>query len=69
MTPHEHIYSSEEDAEVPRTMIEHTISQRLIHTYGVEDPAGLRRPELGAYGLERREEQTFGAMEEIRSTR
>jgi len=32
----------------------------LIHTYGVVDPAGLRRPELGATGVERREEQPFG---------
>jgi hypothetical protein len=31
----------------------------LIHTYGVVDPAGLRRPELGASGVERREEQHF----------
>src|ERR1044071_8029322 len=44
---------------VPRTKIECTISLRLIHTYGVEDPAGLRRPELGAPGVERREEQHF----------
>ena len=29
---------------------ERTTSLRLIHTYGVEDPAGLRRPELGASG-------------------
>src|SRR3954467_14708145 len=36
---------------VPRTKIEHTISLRLIHTYGVEDPAGLRHPELGAFGV------------------
>ena len=35
----------------------------------MEDPAGLRRPELGASGVERREEQPFGAMEEIGSTR
>ena len=55
--------------EVPRTKIERTISLRLIHTYGVDDPAGLRRPELGATGVERREEQPFGAMEEIVSTR
>src|ERR1041385_3062371 len=33
---------------VPRTKIERTISLRLIHTYSVDDPAGLRRPELGA---------------------
>jgi hypothetical protein len=32
----------------------------LIHTYGVVDPAGLRRPELGTTGVERREEQPFG---------
>jgi hypothetical protein len=32
----------------------------LIHTYGVVDPAGLRRPELGAAGVERRKEQPFG---------
>ena len=48
---------------VPRTKIECTISLRLIHTYGVEDPAGLRRPELGASGVERREEQHFETME------
>src|ERR1041385_6879932 len=48
---------------VPRTKIERTISLRLIHTYGVVDPAGLRRPELGASGVERREEQTFGRVE------
>src|SRR3954470_18607120 len=41
---------------VPRTKIERTISLRLIHTYSVEDPAGLRRPDLGASGVERREE-------------
>jgi hypothetical protein len=35
----------------------------LIHTYGVEDPAGLRRPELGATGEERMEEQHFGVDE------
>ena len=29
----------------------------------MEDPAGLRRPELGASGVERREEQHFEAME------
>ena len=34
-------------------------SLRLIHTYGVEDPAGLRRPELGTSGVDRREEQHF----------
>ena len=69
MTPHEQIYSSEEDAKVPRTKIERTISLRLIHTYGVEDPAGLRPPELGDSGVERREEQAIGAMVEIVSTR
>src|ERR1041384_7868786 len=42
---------------VPRTKIERTISLRLIHTYGVEDPAGLRRPELGTSGIGRREEK------------
>ena len=41
------------------------ISLRLIHTYGVDDPAGLRRLELGATGVERREEQPFGVMVEI----
>ena len=35
----------------------------MIHTYGVEDPAGLRRPELGTSGIERREEQHFETME------
>ena len=35
-------------------------SLRLIHMYSVDDPAGLRRPELGATGVERREEQPFG---------
>ena len=53
--------------EVPRTKIECTISLRLIHTYSVDDPAGLRRPELGTTGVERREEQPFGAMVEIGS--
>ena len=53
--------------DVPRTKIERTISLRLIHTYSVDDPAGLRRPELGATGVERREEQPFGAMVEIGS--
>src|SRR3954464_6536022 len=53
--------------EVPRTKIERTISLRLIHTYGVDDPAGLRRPELGATGVERREEEPFGVMVEFRS--
>ena len=52
---------------VPRTKIESTISLRLIHTYSVDDPAGLRRPELGATGVERREEQPFGTMVEIGS--
>ena len=51
---------------IPRTKVERTTSIRLIHTYGVEDPAGLRRPELGTSGVERREEQHFVAME-IRS--
>ena len=32
----------------------------MIHTYGAVDPAGLRRPELGTAGVERREEQPFG---------
>ena len=54
---------------IPRTKIEHTTYLQLIHTYSVDDPAGLRRPELGATGVERREEQTFGAMVEIGSTR
>ena len=44
---------------IPRTKVERTTSLRLIHTYGVEDPAGLRRPELGASGVKRREEQQF----------
>src|ERR1041384_5825793 len=48
---------------IPRTKVERTTSLRLIHTYGVEDPAGLRHPELGASGVERREEQHFKAME------
>src|SRR3954471_1687218 len=48
---------------VPRTKIERTISLRLIHTYSVDDPAGLRRPELGATGVERREEHPFGVDE------
>ena len=48
---------------VPRTKIERTISIQLIHTYGVVDPTGLRRPELGATGVERREEQPFGVDE------
>src|SRR4051812_46707629 len=53
--------------DVPRTKIERTISLRLIHTYSVDDPAGLRRPELGTTGVERREEKPFGAMVEIGS--
>ena len=48
---------------IPRTKVERTTSLRLIHTYGLEDPAGLRRPELGTSGVERREEQHFEAME------
>src|ERR1041384_6221481 len=52
---------------VPRTKIERTISLRLIHTYSVDDPAGLHRPELGATGVERREEQPFGVMVDIGS--
>ena len=39
----------------------------MIHTYSVDDPAGLRRPELGATGVERREKQPFGVMVEIGS--
>ena len=35
----------------------------MIHTYSVDDPAGLRRPELGATGVERMEEQHFGVDE------
>ena len=53
--------------EVPRRKIERTISLRLIDMYGVDDPAGLRRPELGATGVERREEEPFGVMVEFRS--
>ena len=49
--------------EVPRTKIERTISLRLIHTYNVDDLAGLRHPELGATRVERREEQPFGVVE------
>ena len=49
--------------EVPRTKIERTISLRLIHTYRGDDPAGLHRPELGATGVERREEQPIGVVE------
>src|SRR3954463_3931517 len=52
---------------VPRTKIERTISLQLIHTYSVDDQAGLRRPELGATGVERREEQPFGVIVEIGS--
>src|ERR1041384_8676395 len=48
---------------IPRTKVERTTSLQLIHTYGVEDPAGLRRPELGTSGVERREEQQFESME------
>ena len=32
----------------------------MIHTYGVVDPAGLRHPELGPAGVERREDRPFG---------
>src|SRR4051812_15348184 len=53
--------------EVPRTKIECTISLRLIHTYCVDDPTGLHRPELGATGVERREEQPFRVMVDIGS--
>ena len=42
---------------------EHMISLRLIHTYSVDDLAGLHRPVLGATGVERREEQPFGVDE------
>src|SRR3954471_4107634 len=48
--------------EVPRTKIERMTSLRLIHTYSVDDPAGLRHPELGATGVERREEKPFGVV-------
>ena len=48
---------------VPRTKIERTTSLRLIHAYDVEDPARLRRPELGTSAIERREEQHFEAMD------
>src|SRR4051812_45721950 len=48
---------------VPRMKIERTISLRLIHTYSVDDPAGLRRPELSATTVESREEQPFGVDE------
>ena len=51
---------------IPQTKVERTTSLRLIHTYDVEDPAGLHHPELGTSGIERREEQHFEAME-IRS--
>ena len=44
---------------IPRTKVERTTSLWLIHTYGVEDPARLRRLELGTSGVERREEQNF----------
>ena len=54
---------------IPRTKVERTTSLRLIHTYGVEDPAGLHRPDLSTSGVERREDQHFKAMEEIGSTR
>src|ERR1043165_7375688 len=53
---------------IPRTKVERTTALRLIHTYGVEDPAGLCRPELGTSRVERREEQQFESME-IGSTR
>ena len=52
---------------VPRTKIERTISLQLIYTYSVDDPAGLRRPKLGATRVERREEQPFRVMVEIGS--
>src|SRR3954465_9292554 len=55
--------------EVPRTKIERTISLRLIHMYNVDDPAGLRRPELGATGVERRDEQPFGVVEIVSNER
>src|SRR3954468_24133504 len=48
---------------VSRTKIERTISLRLIHTYSVDDPGGLHRPELGTTGVERRDEQPFGVVE------
>ena len=48
---------------IPSNKIERTISLQLIHTYSVDDPAGLRRPELGATGEERMEEQHFGVDE------
>ena len=35
----------------------------MIHTYGVVDPAGLRRPELGTTEVERRDEHPFGVDE------
>ena len=35
----------------------------MIHTYGVEYQEGLRRPELGTSGIERREEKHFETME------
>src|ERR1043165_846726 len=53
---------------IPRTKAERTTSLWLIHTYGVEDPAGLRRPELGASGVERGgRSSNFESMVEIRS--
>ena len=48
---------------VPRTKIERMISLQVIHTYSIDDPAGLRRPELGTTGVERREEQPFGVVD------
>ena len=48
---------------IPSNKIERTISLQLIHTYSVDDPAGLRRPELGATGEERMDEQHFGVDE------
>src|SRR4051812_32360100 len=53
--------------EVPRTKIERMISLQLIHTYDVDDPAGLLHIELGATGVERREEEPFGDMVVFRS--
>src|SRR4051812_11052049 len=53
--------------EVPGTKIERTISLQLIYTYGVDDPVGLRRPDLGATGVERREDQPFWDMVVFRS--
>ena len=54
MTSHEQIYSAKKMQKSLERKIERTISLWLIHTYGVVDPAGLRRPELGAAGVERR---------------